>query len=193
VEVKANGKIGGGAGAGIGTLSVGGNLTFNGGGAYFRVDRSGPASDSLLVSGVLTNSGSGTVAVNNIGAALQLNDKFTIFSQAVANGDLMGVTGGGVTWSNGLAVDGSIMVISLTTIASYSTNIAFSVNGSTLTIGWPGTHLGWLLQSQTNSLSVGLTTPAITWFDVSGSDTITQKVITINPANPTVFYRLRHP
>lgn len=87
---------------------------------------------------------------------------------------------------------GSLLVTALP-MANYSTNITASVSGNTLTLTWPSTHLGWFLQSQTNTLSVGLTTPSNTWFDVSGSDAATSKIITINPANPSVFYRLRHP
>ena len=64
-----------------------------------------------------------------------------------------------MNWTNKLAVDGSIQALSVvSTIASYPTNISYSVSGGVLTITWPATHLGWILQNQTNSLSVGLTT-----------------------------------
>jgi hypothetical protein len=46
------------------------------------------------------------------------------------------------------------------------------------------------LQQQTNSLSAGLGT---NWVDVAGSAGITSTNIAINPAAPTVFYRLRYP
>jgi hypothetical protein len=71
------------------------------------------------------------------------------------------------------------------------TNITTSVSGSTLTLSWPDSHKGWNLQTQTNSSSVGLTAPANTWHDVSGSAATNQVQMTINPANPTVFFRLR--
>lgn len=70
------------------------------------------------------------------------------------------------------------------------TNITSSLSGNQLTLSWPADHLGWVLQSQTNSLSSGITS---TWSDVLGSETNTQAVITIDPANPTVFFRLRSP
>ena len=70
------------------------------------------------------------------------------------------------------------------------TNITSSVSGNQFTLSWPGSHLGWLLQTQTNSLSVGITT---NWVDVSGSETGTNSVITMDPANPSVFFRLRSP
>jgi hypothetical protein len=75
-------------------------------------------------------------------------------------------------------------------IATNPTNITYGVSGNTLSLTWPGTHLGWILQQQTNSLSIGVST---NWVDVAGSDSATNATITINPANPTVFFRLRKP
>jgi len=64
------------------------------------------------------------------------------------------------------------------------------VTGNTLALSWPASHLGWILQRQTNGLDVGL---AANWVDVPGSASITATNITANPALPTVFYRLRNP
>jgi len=43
---------------------------------------------------------------------------------------------------------------------------------------------------QSNSVSL---TSNSSWFNVPGSDTVTQQVIQINPAQPQVFYRMVHP
>jgi len=59
-------------------------------------------------------------------------------------------------------------------------------------LSWP-TNLGWILQSQTNALSTGLTVNSNGWFDVSGSALVTATNIPINPANPAMFFRLRLP
>jgi 4-phytase/acid phosphatase len=67
------------------------------------------------------------------------------------------------------------------------TNVTASVSGKTLTIAWPADHLGWILQAQTNGLSTGQ------WFDLPGTGTASSAAITINPANPAVFYRLSRP
>jgi hypothetical protein len=67
------------------------------------------------------------------------------------------------------------------------TNITASVSSNTLTIAWPADHIGWILQAQTNGLSSGQ------WFDLPGSDVVNAVVISINPANATVFYRLSQP
>jgi len=76
------------------------------------------------------------------------------------------------------------------TTASNPTNLTFSVSSGTLNLSWPTDHLGWILQSQTNSLSTGL---GSNWVDVPGSASTTSASYPINPANPTVFFRLRHP
>jgi 4-phytase/acid phosphatase len=65
------------------------------------------------------------------------------------------------------------------------TNITASVSSNTLTIAWPADHIGWTLQAQTNGLSSG------PWFDLPGSDVVNAVVTTMDPANPSVFYRLR--
>ncbi len=194
VDVQTNGVIGGGSAAAIGTLTVNNNLTIEGGG-FFRLNKSlAQPNDMVSVSGVLTNAGTGTITVTNLGPALVIGDSFTLFSGAVSNGVALTVTGGGMNWTNKLAVDGSIQALSVaSTIANYPTNLTFHLSGNTLTIGWPATHLGWILQTQTNALTAGLTTPTNTWHDLSGSAAVTQTNLGINPANPAVFFRLRHP
>jgi hypothetical protein len=78
------------------------------------------------------------------------------------------------------------------TIAPNPTPILFSVSGNSLTLSWAGDHLGWILQAQTNSLNTGLT-PGAGWFDIPGSGSATNSIISMNSTNPTVFYRLRRP
>ena len=68
-----------------------------------------------------------------------------------------------------------------------ATNISASVSGKTLTIAWPTDHLGWILQAQTNGMSMGQ------WFDLPGSGTVNSVAIPIDPANPAVFYRQYQP
>ena len=82
---------------------------------------------------------------------------------------------------------GSITVLG-STIASYSTNILFTVSGNTLVLTWPATHLGWIAQS--NSVSLANTN---FWFDITGSQSGTSLNVTMNPGLTNVFYRLRHP
>jgi autotransporter-associated beta strand protein len=183
--VITGGGLGGGSASAIGTLTVGGNVSFEGGGAYIRLNRSGLQSDNVSVTGTLVNNGTGTVTVANLGAALVAGDTFTLFNKAVTGGSTMNITGAGANWVNNLAVDGSIQVLNV--IAKYPTNITTSVSGSTLTVTWPATHLGWSLQAQTNSLAVGI---ANNWVTIPGTASVTSTNLTINPANGAVFYRL---
>jgi len=69
------------------------------------------------------------------------------------------------------------------------TNLVSSFSGNQLTLTWPADRTGWTLQTMTNARNAGLSG---TWFDVSASTTTNQMIMTVNPANPTVFYRLRY-
>ncbi len=171
----------------IDALAVNGNFTISGPLAV-DVNRSGLQSDKPTVSGGITNLGSGSIVVKNLGAPLQAGDRFVLFNKAVVNGASMTVNGGGAQWNNNLATDGSITVLSA--LPTTPTNITFSVTGNNVSLSWPSNYQGWILQAQTNSLSTGLST---NWVDVAGSDSVTNANMTINPANGTVFYRLRLP
>jgi len=194
VGTTNGGVLGGGSAAAIGTLTVNNNVTFSSdnGGAFIRVNKSlSPAksNDMVSVSGTLNNLGAGTVTVTNLGPALVVGDKFTLFNKAVTGGAAFTVTGGGMNWSNRLSVDGSIVALSAaSSMATNPTNITFSVSGSVLTLSWPADHLGWYLQVQTNSLSTGLGT---NWVFVPGSSSVVTTNFPVSPANASVFYRLK--
>ena len=57
-----------------------------------------------------------------------------------------------------------------------------------MTFSWPANYLGWLLQS--NPMSLAITND---WFTVPGSANTNRIQITIDPAKPNVFYRMRAP
>jgi hypothetical protein len=187
-----NGVMGGGSADAIGTLTVNGNTTLAGG-VFIRLNKAlAQSNDVIAVTGILTNIGTGTVTLTNLNAAkpLVVGDRFKIFSEAVSNGAAFTVADAAAqaVWANNLAVDGSVQVASI--IPGYSTNISYIVSGSTLTISWPSTHLGWILQSETNTLRGGINT---NWVDITGTAGATSAPFTINPTNPVIFYRLRHP
>ena len=136
VFVNSGARLGAGdAGVIPGTFTINSDLTLHGN-VFVRVNKSQAQSNDLVsVSGVLTNSGSGTVTVANVGSTLAVGDTFTIFSQAVSNGAALTVTGGGATWSNNLAVDGSIHVLSVSTLITNSPAITnFSLAGDNVVI-----------------------------------------------------------
>jgi Concanavalin A-like lectin/glucanases superfamily len=68
--------------------------------------------------------------------------------------------------------------------------ISSSVSGSNLEFTWPGDFLGWKLQVQTNSISVGISD---NWVDVDGSTGVTNISVPIVIGNGSVFYRLVSP
>jgi fibronectin type 3 domain-containing protein len=87
-------------------------------------------------------------------------------------------------------VYGDVVGYSLSpTINPNPTTITTSLSGNQLTLLWPADHTGWTLQSQTNSLTVGLST---NWVNVPGSTTTNQVIVTVDPTQPTVFYQLEY-
>ncbi len=80
-----------------------------------------------------------------------------------------------------------------TPVNTNPTNLTATTSGSTLTLSWPADHTGWRLLMQTNSLAAGLSANTNDWTPVAGSAEINQTNLQINPALPTVFYRLVYP
>jgi autotransporter-associated beta strand protein len=176
-------------GASIGTLTVNGNLTLNAGSTnVFEVDGTTPANDVVIAGAGVTYGGVLRVVPSG---TLTVGQQFTLFSGAgaVNPGNFASVQSSNPGLVFGFT-NGVLTVVS--TMATNPTNITYSVSGSTLTLSWPADHTGWILQAQTNGLNAGLD-PAGAWFDVGGSGSSNTNVTTINPTNPTVFYRLRQP
>ena len=172
-------------GASVGTLTVAGNVTL-GGNMVMEMNRAlGQNSDRLVTSGG-SITGGGTLTNVNIGAALQVGDTFQFFTSGVsgitANLQTLDLTNAVTyTWNNNIASSGSVSVASVTPIAPPTLNAVQT--GNTIALSWTGP---FKLQSQTNSLSVGIST---NWFNYPGG-TVSPVNVTINPTNKTVFYRL---
>ncbi|MGN6552239.1 MAG: hypothetical protein ACTHLW_00685 [Verrucomicrobiota bacterium] len=83
-------------------------------------------------------------------------------------------------------------VVPLATINPLPGTIQVSVSGGTLALSWP-TNAGWILQAQTNALSVGLVSNSNAWFNVPGSELVTSTNMPIVQTNGAVFYRMVHP
>jgi autotransporter-associated beta strand protein len=180
VSLEAGTTLAPGASAGsVGTLTINSDLTMAGNLAIDVNKSLSPSSDLVVVSGALTNTGTGTVMVANLGPALAVGDKFTLLSQPLLNGAALTVAGSGANWTNNLAVDGSISVRSF--VARPTLN--FTKNGNSLQFSWSGS---FKLQAQTNSLSVGLRT---NWADYPGGGT-SPVTAPVDVAKGTVFFRL---
>ena len=142
---------------------------------------------------------------------LNLTDNpFTINGSVLANGvytiiaqsDAPAITGSvAASTVNGTALTGKTGTVSLSgntvvlTVSSAGPSgpatLTNSVSGGVLSLSWPAGE-GWRLVGQTNSASTGLNPATNAWFTVPGGIDGSNS-ITINPANPTVFYRLVYP
>ena len=82
----------------------------------------------------------------------------------------------------------SAMLLTPVLLPGIGTNITFGVTGNQLNLSWPSNYTGWLLQS--NSVSLTITDD---WFTVPGSAATNSVMITIDPTQANVFYRMAHP
>lgn len=165
----------------VATLTVNGNLTINSGALQVTVNKSQSPSNTLFNVFGGINVVAGSINVGNAGGTLSVGDSFVLFNQPVANGAALTITGGGATWINNLAVDGSITVA---TVTAEPPTLNVTQAGNSLQFSW--TQGGYKLQAQTNSLNVGLNN---NWADYPGGGTSPVSV-PVNPANGAVFFRL---
>ena len=193
LTVESGGTVS--AGAGIGTLTLNATPVLNGI-VLAEVNRNGgaPLADLITLPGYPIVYG-GTLLLTNAGAALQVNDTFKLFSASSYAGGfaLQSATPGQiVTWdTSGLMANGTVRVAALNPVVPTTpTNIIISVAGNTLTLTWPASYTGWRLESQTNSLTVGLSS---NWATVPGSASTNRMEIPITTKDGTVFYRLVYP
>ena len=188
VTVNALGTLAPGTNAAIGTLALNGGLTLNGN-LFFKVKKLvAQSNDFATVSGALTNGGTGTLTVTNLGPALAVGDKFTLFNKALTNGAALTVTGGGsgVLWSNRLALDGSIIVAPsapptiitqpTTRAVAQGSSATLSVTASTVT---GVTNYLWQMNSNT-----------ITASNISGATTNSALTITNFQVGNVGYYRV---
>ncbi len=189
-----------GGGGNLGTLTVNSGVTMNKVTCSFELNttnslaqfdefgaitnyvRLSNTNDMLVVSGTLSIT-DGTINVNNNGTNLVLGDTFKLFSKPAigfTNVNLPTLDAG-LVWQNNLPVDGSIKVAVPTTTPP---TLSFTQSGNVLNFNW--TDASFHLQSQTNPLSAGLNS---NWFNYPGGGS-SPVGVTINPANPSVFFRL---
>jgi hypothetical protein len=188
VVVGTAGTIGAGDAGGIGTFTINNNLTIQGK-AGLRISKTGGVPASDLITGIGTANYGGTLVISNATAdatPLVAGDTFPLFSASVHNGNFASIVGSpGPGLSHSFA-NGILSVVTGT--ATNPTNITFSLSGNTLNLSWPADHLGWFVQS--NSVSIANSSA---WFDIPGSQSVSSLNISINQAQPTLFFRMRRP
>jgi hypothetical protein len=177
------------------TVALQSNLNFT---AY------GVRQASGAISALLNNKDAG----NRLAVSLNLGPNVTGAQLIELNGPSLGSTSGFTlggaalnpdgSWNGGVqqvlsATNGQLTVsvppisaILLTPILA-PPEMAFGINGSQLTLSWPASYAGWILQSN----SIGVTTT--NWFPVAGSAGTNLVQMTIQPGQSNVFYRLSPP
>ena len=140
-----------------------------------------------------TNAGSGptfyyngNLNVINSGPAPIYNLNYQFFNAQSYGGAFASMNlptlSAGLSWIDNLATSGSITI---TGASAGVPAITVTQGSGQLTLSWDSaTYPGFYVQSQTNSTGIGSN-----WSNVSGG-TVSPFVITINPANPSVFFRL---
>lgn len=163
---------------GLGTFTVNGALTvYN---ASIEVNK-GTGFDQVVANSI--SYGNVLTIVTN-GNPFVAGDNYQIFNAGSSTGNftsINGTPGPNLAWSfnptNG--------VLSVVTAVVTPPVLTSAYAPGTLTLSW--TDAGFKLQSQTNNLVTGLTTNG--WFDYPGGGT-SPVVVNIDPARPTVFFRL---
>lgn len=99
----------------LGVLTISNRLTLAGD-LMIEVHKSLlPTNDQIVVTGTLTNAGVGFVHVLNYGPVFEAGDRLQIFNKPLLNGQNMKILSAGrETWTNKLALDGSIEVLAAT-------------------------------------------------------------------------------
>ncbi|HEY3761665.1 MAG TPA: autotransporter-associated beta strand repeat-containing protein [Verrucomicrobiae bacterium] len=175
-----------------GTFTVGGTANLAGAINMELNQANASPNDMLSVVGAITATGS--LLVTNAGPDITNGTVFHLFNKAVSG---LSVTlpptdpaaANSYTWQNNITTDGSIKLISggVVTVNPNPTNIVTSVSSGVLTLSWPADHTGWILQAQTNPLTIGISND---WFNVAGSSSTNVVNMIMDPNNGTVFYRM---
>ena len=187
VTVNSGATLAPGAG-GVGTQTINGNLTLNAGAtSSFAVNGSTSANTAVAAGGTVTYGG--VLAIVPAGSFAS-GQSFVLFSGvgATNSSNFSSITGSPGSGRAFGFTNGVLSVVA--TVNTNPTNLTAVVNSGNLELSWPADHIGWRLQSQTNTVSVGLST---NWVDVTGSTTVNSVTNTINPANGSVFYRMVYP
>ena len=140
---------------------------------------------TVTVTGLANPTNAGSVAG---GRVCDVGDTNVILTATAFNGWAF------VRWNDGTTNNPyhiTAPVTDITYAADFtSTNpptITIIASDGILTLAWPIDNLSWILQAKTNDLSSAY------WFDLPGTGASNSAVISVDPVNTAVFYRLRQP
>jgi fibronectin-binding autotransporter adhesin len=191
VTVSSGGTLAPDAAA-INTLTISNTLTLNAASqTTMKISKTAATND--VVTGVSTLTFGGTLTVNNQAGTFVGGESYQLFNATSYSGNFAATNlpalGSGLAW-NWNPSTGNLSVVAPVTIPATGTNLSYAITGggTTLTLNWPPSYLGWLAQS--NSVDLGNTND---WHDITGSASVTNLIINLDPNQANVFYRMRHP
>ena len=172
-------------------LTISNHLTLLAGSTnVFKLNASANTNDS--VRGLSSVNYGGTLIVTNLAGALAAGTSYELFAATNYAGGFSNLVlpalTASLTWSNRLALDGTISVVAIPPATRPQLAEVFTAS-NTLQFSWSNTDLTFHLQAQTNSLTAGLGT---NWFDYPGGNT-SPVGVPINNAGGSVFFRLIAP
>jgi autotransporter-associated beta strand protein len=176
INLLAGSTVAPGVPGAIGSLTVTNNnatntpiITFSGT-VNMDINRALAVNSDRIINSNGTNNFGGTLNVNNLGAALQAGDTFTLFTGLAYNGAFTTVNlptlTGGLTWNNTLAVNGKITVVGAVvapTVPPAITNFSL-LNGTNVVLNGTNGQAGatYYLLSTTN-----VAAPIVQWKTVA--------------------------
>jgi autotransporter-associated beta strand protein len=185
VVIQSAGRLS--PGTSIGVLTISNSLTLS---SVTVMELNSSSGTNDLVRGLTSVAYGGTLLLSNLSGTITATNAFKLFGANAFSGSFTSFSpiapGPGLAWNtNTLATDGTLRVVSTGPVTL--TNTLF---GNLLTLSWPADHIGWRLQFQTNSTSVGLSS---NWHNVSSPPTTNRITFSLDPAAGCTFYRLTYP
>ncbi len=185
VTIQSAGRLA--PGTSIGALTISNALSLSG---VTVMELHAAARTNDLVRGLTSVTYGGTLMLSNLAGTITASNAFKLFSANSYGGAFSALIpaspGQDLAWNtNTFATDGTLRVVSTSPVS-----ITNTASENLLTLSWPADHLGWRLQVQTNSLSVGLGT---NWLDVPNSIATNEMTFTRDRTAGCVFYRLVYP
>jgi autotransporter-associated beta strand protein len=161
-------------------------------GATLELQNLSSTTTPLIAASNLTVSGACTVKITGAsgwaaGTSFPLISYAGTFSGSLANLELQMPYG----WRGTLTQVGKqIVLANVAVVATTQPEVSVTAGAGQLQLDWPASHIGWRLESQTNSLGAGL---GPNWFPVNNSAGVNQLLLPVNPSAGSVFFRLVYP
>jgi hypothetical protein len=176
----------------VGTLTVTNTATLAGNVVMELAPTNTVNSDRLVSGSTLTYGGVLTVTNVSFGGLTNGTYVFQLFSAPTITGSFDATNLPALplnkSWDTSELAAGRIKLV--VSVDTTPTNIVTALNGNSLQLTWPASHIGWRLQAQTNTTSVGL---ANNWVLVPNSDLTNTFTTSFNTSTNAVFYRMVFP